>query len=427
MRTVENSLKYLVNTWVGLAILIFFGALLTQPTFANNDKSVSVVYVESNKAENNSILAYRRDANGKLTFMGEYPTRGKGVFDLSLQLGPFDSDQNIITNPERTLLFAVNSGSDTVAVFRIQPNGSLVHVDGSPFPSGGVNPVSVGLSRDTLVVVNKAMDPQRSTLTQPNYASFRVEPDGRLTMLLSNVPAPAGSSPTQALISPSHRLVFDAQFLGEMLQSFILEPGGALTPTDAQPLPASEFVGSTQPHRPLGLWGHPKKPILYVGFVTINRLGVYTYDFLGHLTFVRTVPNSGVAICWLRTNDEGTYLYTSNTMDNTISVYDTTFPLTPVEVQNLKLKGLGNSFQIDLDPQGDFLYVVTQRATSTIPLGEGNTLHVLMVNKANGKLSEAGSSPIKLPVPQGTRPQGVVAVQPLTEAASRSSHERVSS
>ncbi|MCA1583041.1 MAG: lactonase family protein [Acidobacteria bacterium] len=410
-RTAVTPLRPLLARMLkGLAVALLPALFAAQPALADNEKTTSVVYVESNKAENNSILAYRRDANGNLTRLGEYPTRGKGVFDLSLQLGPFDSDQDIITNPERTLLFAVNSGSDTVAVFRILPDGSLVHVAGSPFASGGTNPVSVGLARDTLIVVNKAMDPRRPSLTQPNYASFRVEPDGTLTALLSTVGAPPRSSPTQADISPSKRLVFDAQFLGGHLQSFLLDPAGALLPNAPEGLPASESERGTAP-LPLGLWAHPKQSILYVGFVTVNKVGVYTYDFLGGLTFVRSVPNSGVAVCWLRTNDDGTRLYTSNTGDGTVSVFDTTDPLTPVEIQKHKLRGVGNPFQLELDPTGAYLYVLTQRADSSIPLGEGNTLHVLKVNRANGKLSEAGSSPIELPVPTGTRPQGIAVTQ----------------
>jgi hypothetical protein len=106
-----------------------------------------VVYVESNLfGENaNSILAFRRDENGALTLLPGSPflTGGSGVaIDDVPTVGAFDSDQNIIVNPERTRLFAVNSGSDTIAVFDILPDGGLVPVPGSPFSSGGINPVS---------------------------------------------------------------------------------------------------------------------------------------------------------------------------------------------------------------------------------------------------------------------------------------------
>jgi 6-phosphogluconolactonase (cycloisomerase 2 family) len=392
-------------------ILLLFAALFTAVSCPVTLAQTSTVYVESNRADQNSILAYR-NTGGRLTFLGEFPTGGKGVFDLSLQLGPFDSDQNIETNAEGTVLYAVNSGSDSIAIFSVAPNGSLSPLPGSPFASGGINPVSVGIARDTLAVVNKAMDPARPALKQPNYVSFALAPEGTIEAgPLSTVLAPIESSPSQADVSSGKRLVFDAQFLGGHLQSFFIAHDGSLIPQDFQALPESEFAGSSAPRLPLGLWTHPHQPILYVGFVTINRLGVYTYDSTGHLQFIRSVPNSGQAICWIRSNADGTRLYTANTNDSSISVYDTTFPLRPVEIQHLRLKGLGNPFQITLDPRGSYLYVVTQRATPSIPLGEGNTLQVLKINQPTGKLSQQGSSVVKLPVPPGTRPQGVVAVQ----------------
>ena len=104
----------------------------------------AVVYVETNSPDGNAVMAFDRDARGRLSLMGTYPTGGTGVFDTSLELGPFDSDQDVIANPERTRLFAVNSGSNTIAVFEIAGNGALTPMTGSPFPSGGTNPVSVG-------------------------------------------------------------------------------------------------------------------------------------------------------------------------------------------------------------------------------------------------------------------------------------------
>lgn len=363
-----------------------------------------IVYVESNRAEHNSIFVFK-NSGGDLEFLREVPTGGKGILDSSLKLGPFDSDQNVITNAEGTVLYAVNSGSDSVAAFRVDRNGALTPLEGSPFPSGGSDPVSIGIARDTLVVINKAMDANnQSGANQPSYASFSLDPAGRLVEgPISTVAAPVGSSPSQADISSGKRLVFDAQFLGGHLQSFLLERDGTLMPEDFQAPPGTAL--------PLGVWSHPRQPILYVGFVNVNRLAVYTFDSTGQLHFIRSVPNSGQATCWVRTNASGTRLYTANTGDNSVSVYDNTHPLHPVEIQHLNLKGLGNAFQFLLGPREDYLYIVTQRASASIPLGEGNTLHVLTVHPQSGTLSESANSFIKLNVSGGTRPQGVAAVQ----------------
>jgi hypothetical protein len=186
--------------------LLLPSLVLANPQGEFENVPSGLVYVESNISTpgGNSILAFRRDADGRLSPLPGSPflTGGTGVVDPSLKLGPFDSDQNVIANPEHTLLFAVNSGSNSVAVFHIESDGSLVAVNGSPFPSGGVNPVSVGLAGNILVVVNKNEDPKQDTThSLPNYTSFRVTPEGKLIPVPhSEVPVTAGSSPSQALV-----------------------------------------------------------------------------------------------------------------------------------------------------------------------------------------------------------------------------------
>ena len=54
---------------------------------------------------------------------------GRELFDLS-NTGVLDADQELIVNPQRTLLFAVNSSSDTIAVFHIQTDDTLSAVTG---------------------------------------------------------------------------------------------------------------------------------------------------------------------------------------------------------------------------------------------------------------------------------------------------------
>lgn len=395
----------------------FLGMYLTYPIYAENTPITGVVYVESNipTPNGNSILAYRRNDAGELIPLpgSPFPAGGAGVGDPDFTTGPFDSDQNIIVNPEGTRLFAVNSGSNSIAVFDILDDGRLVPVEGSPFPSGGVNPVSLGLAGDTLYVVNKNMDPaQDETLSVPNYTGFQVTPEGRLIPIpRSTVEVSDGASPSQALLSPDDRFLFGADFLGPVLQVFLIQSDGRLLqgPNTPQRLPDSEFEGTEAPHWPLGLQVHPTQPILYVGFPTVNKLGIYTYDDRGAITFLQTVPNSGAALCWIAINKAGTLLYTTNTGDNSVSVYDLTNPTTPAEIQVVKLSGSGGPFQAALDPSESFLHVVSQRTNPDAPSEEANLLHILQVDAEDGTLTEVPSSPLALPVPDTARPQGIAA------------------
>ena len=371
--------------------------------------SEHVVYTETNDVAN-AILAFRRDAEGRLTLLpgAPFPTGGKGVIDPSFKLGPLDTDQNVLIDHDRRLLFAVNSGSNSISVFRIRlHDGALEPARGSPFPSGGINPVSIGLRGDQIVIINQDMDPAQNVPGElPSIVTRHVTEDGRIVKSPDDttIPLPAGSAPSQALTANDRPFVFDAEFLGGRLASYRLFPNGRLTANPLQPLPASESVGGTAP-LPLGLWANPDARQLYVGFVTVNKLGVYTWDESGMPIFERTVANSGTAICWLRTNRAGTRLYTANTGSSTVSVYDTTDPDQPKEIQAVRTLGPGALFQLALDPTERFLYVIGQRGSRAAP---GNALHVLAVDDEDGTLSEVSSSPapITLRSPDA-RPQGV--------------------
>ena len=236
-------------TWLAALFAVFaLGGLAPREASAQRPKAQNFVYVESDDPAGNAIFAFaRNNADGSLEPLAgsPFPTGGLGI-TFTTALGPFDSDQEIIVNSTHTLLFAVNGGSDTIAVFRINADGSLTPVEGSPFPSGGSNPVSVGLSNDdVLVVVNQDQDPDHPGLFLPNYTSFQVSPQGQLTPVRnSTISVDLGSSPSQALISPGGGLMFGAEFLGGLLRTLQIRANGRLIEADAQPLPPAEFAGT---------------------------------------------------------------------------------------------------------------------------------------------------------------------------------------
>jgi hypothetical protein len=247
---------------------------------------------------------------------------------------------------------------------------------------------------------------------------MRVEGDGNLVPISndtndtsrpfqSTVSVAVGSSPSQAYLASGTNLLFGADFLGGLLQHFRLDGQGQLHALPPIALPASEF-GATTPRLPLGLSSHPKQPILYVGYVTANKIGVYRYNEEGALNFLRTVPNAGQGICWIRSNKSGTRIYTSDTATNQISVYDSTDAEEPVEIQTLTLAGVGNAFQISLSADGKSLFALSQQAAATVPAGQGNVLHTLTI-KGDGTLAETGS-PIIFSLPAGVRVQGLAVV-----------------
>ena len=360
------------------------------------------IYLESNSTAGNSIFTYTFNFTSAPVLKSATPAGGIGVFDSTFALGPFDSDQNLIENSSGTMLFAVNSGSNTIAVFNIHGDGSISPVSGSPFPSGGSDPVSVGLKGDTLVVVNKDQDPAQAGTAVgailPNYTSFNVSPEGQLIPVPdSTVSVAYGSSPSQALIASRDNVAFGADFLGGLLQSFNLDPNGALDQNLPQALPNSIFTGLTGGHQPLGMRTHPFLPILYVDITPVSKVAVYTYDPQGRLNFVRDVPDAGAAPCWAIVNHAGTYLYATNTGDNSIEVYSLADPLNPSQVQHFVMDSNngGAVFSTVIDHSDNWIYVSSEQSSANASVS-ANAFHALKV-AADGTLSEP-FPPTVLPV-----------------------------
>lgn len=427
------------------------------------------LYIQSNHISEgqNSIVGYQRLPNGALKLLPGSPflTGGTGMNNNTHgKLGPHDNDTPIALSRDQKRLFAVNTHSNTIAAFDIMPDGSLRHVKGSPFPSMGVGPNSLTVSDQILVVSNRNEDYHQIEALRgealASYASFRINEDGSLSFL-SKIDLEDGHKPTQVLLSSlNRRIVFgnnfqvDADFDGAGnrswlagnearvaggLQVFMLDAQGRLVETDRAELPETiegyRYLGMDGvPSLPVGIWDHPRRELLYVGFATRNELGVFRYDRKGNLTFLTSVPNSGQDICWLLANKAGTRLYTVNNLPrqeandvaSTVSIYDISASNAekPVEIGRLQLPLPGatfvnnrmvhqpgsTAFQMDLDPSESYLYVISQRVNQTAENSRkaGNILHILKVDQS-GMLEAVGSRHLGQDgVDYTSRPQGIV-------------------
>lgn len=371
-----------------LALLLGVTSVLSATTY---------LYVESNignPANQNSVFGFASDGAGQLNALpgSPYLTGGSGVFASGGT--QFNADQEVTADPAGTLLYAVDGGSNTIGAFAINGDGTLTKVPGSPFPSGGPNPVSIGISGRFLVVANKNEDPRQDpNVDLPNYTTFTVNSDGSLVLNPgSTIDLPRGSSPSQALVWPKGRVVFGLELKTSRIASYKFDRAGLMTEMGSvsPPVPPSVFLGEIL---------HPTKKILYVGLLRSNELGVYRFDASGVMTYVTSIQNNGLDICWLKTNAAGTRLYTSESVSNTLTVYDISQPLAPVEIQHFSLVGPNGSVtNIALDPTESSLYALA-----------GTAIHVLSVD-ASGLLSQPGN-PVPLPGLTNQRALGLVAIR----------------
>jgi 6-phosphogluconolactonase (cycloisomerase 2 family) len=396
---------------------------------------LNYVYTETENTNpgQNAVIAYAQNSSGQLTEIGSFNTGGTGVANTG-PLGPQDSDKEVIASPDGRFIFAVNQGSNTIAVFRVHSDGSLKLINDSAFSSGGTEPVSLAIADGRLYVVNRGDEIAGQTGSiAPSITVFDVAPDGTLIQNFADTTTlPLGLSPSQVLTTPYSNLVFVDTFTPPPLNAvpeaneilpFQIGFNGQLIPA------AGGGVGDpVTPPTLLGLSLNPTQNIIYAGLTMANDVGVFTFDRAGNLTLEDTVPVGlgGAGPCWATVSPNGQFLYTVDTGSNSVGVFSLANPLQPTQVQEFFLGGPQNStgtvtsinprettaFEFSFDASGNYLFVIDHEqnsANGTFP--QGNALHVLSV-AANGTLTESANSPAFLPanIPAGADPQGVAVI-----------------
>lgn len=414
----------------------------------NSGVAKNVVYIEDNDPEGNKILAYRRNGDtGQIdpTPFGIFPTGGKGTGNPKQIIGPPDNDTPLIATPDGKFLLACNFDSNDISVFAVNSNGTLKAVEGSPFPSGGKNPVSLAFmtSKKTgkiVYVANKAQNPDlpagsHPSREVPNYTGFRLSDTGQLTPIPnSTFKVAAGASPAQILFA-GKKFVFAQDLYGVDTTTRVPAPLAPFLPqrvslTHSFTLDKKTGTLKKAPNSPatppnpdaplpflLGMIAHPTQPIIYQGLAARNELAVYSYDSKGSMKFEFTSSSRGAGLCWMVTTRDGKRLYASNTFDGTVSLFDLSNPLRPVETQVLFLSEPGppnptlfppfasQPYQLTLDPTEKFLYIVNERSTSDPSVLEGNAIHVLRID-SNGTMTEPFPT-VKPPVKKETGTLGI--------------------
>ena len=397
--------------WVSLCVLV----IVALATSGSVQAQTNAVYLNANigtVSNANVVLGYSNDGSGNLTPLpgSPYLTGGTGSApapgtSLGLQT---DDDQQVIVNKAGNVLLTVNGFTNTVAVFTINSDASLTPVAGSPFTSGGPQPASLGLFDGVLgngvsflVVVNKESDPNQINPKQPNFQTFTMASDGVLTHNTgSQVTLPYGASPSQAAIGLQH-LVFGMQFAGggtvgvvSQIYSYRIRSNGTLRLNNTVQTPTGNVF--------LGEVVHPTQSILYAALPADSEIAVYQYSIAtGILTFQTTVANPGSLACWLAINSTGTRLYSGESASNSITVYDLTNPLLPVQLQHLTLTATTTGSSVTnmrFDATGQFLYAISNSPTSS-------SLHVMNI-ASDGTMTET-LAPLTLPVPSGNFPIGL--------------------
>src|SRR5436189_1781796 len=126
------------------------------------------VYVQTNDATANEVIAFSRAGDGALAPLGRYSTGGRGTGSPHLA-----SACSIVLSGDGRWLLVVNAGSDELSLFAVQPDGLRL---ADRAGSGGNKPTSVAVSGTLVYVLNNGT---------PGISGFKLV-DGRLNELAAS-------------------------------------------------------------------------------------------------------------------------------------------------------------------------------------------------------------------------------------------------
>ena len=325
------------------------GAFALAPSMhaAANVRNPATVFVMTNAAEQNEVIAYNRGYNGEFTQAGHYPTEGRGSGGLN---DPLQSQGSLVLSNDHKLLFAVNAGSGTLSSFLVGLQGKLVLAD--KIATGGSEPVSSTSYQNRVYVLDGA--------GAGTVVGFTVDGSGRLTTIPN---ASAFLSATSAggssiSISPDGNFVIVTERLTNKLDVFPVLQDGTLGPLQsaASPLPGT-FDGQFDPQGQYIL--SATGPAGAVDAATISSFAVNAAGSLVSVT--ASLPTFGAANCWNAITPNGKYVYTSNAGSSTISAFSIGKGgiLQPVGSTVAATQAAGST-NIDITVSGDsgYLYVL---------------------------------------------------------------------
>lgn len=287
---------------------------------------------------------YDRDEDGRLTKAGEYETGGLGGFTIGAPLDALASQGSLTYH--RGLLFAVNAGSNTVTVFRVE--GTKLHKL-QVIWSGGLLPVSVAARGDLVYVLNAGGEGSVQGFELHKGRLSRIEDANRSLGLHNGNPPAFGTAPAQVKIDPDSEFVLVSTKGANVMFSYEIGRNGKLSRN-----PVISDAGNT----PFGFTFDSEDSLL-VTESGANAVSRFELEDDGALDQVGpSVPNGQQAPCWIQR--VGDYFFVANAGSSTISSYRVTDDGKLELVKNVAADTNGGS--IDMTTSDGFLYV--QNATA---------------------------------------------------------------
>jgi 6-phosphogluconolactonase (cycloisomerase 2 family) len=355
-----------------LTAAVAMSAVLPLPMQAQSksNSATGAVFVMTNNADKNQIIAYKRAADGSLTQTQTFNTGGRGSGG---GIDPLTSQGSLTLGASHALLFAVNAGSGDISVFQIHAS-YLVLTD--RVASGGSEPVAVAQRGNLVYVVNAG--------AASNVSGFRLGAGGKLAPIAnSTVFLSTGNSGASSLaFSPDGTILLVTEKLTNNIDAFAVQSNGTLSAIVINPSagPGLFSISFAPNGAAIATETGP------AGGTNASAVSSYAVAANGTLTAISTsVPTFGTATCWSAITPNGQFVFTENAGTSTVSGFTigSTGTLTAVGGTIVGTLATGaTDLDAGISADGKFLYTLDSGAGEVGEFG---------IN-ADGTLSNIGSA-----------------------------------
>ena len=263
------------------------------------NETTGAVYVQTNDADANEVVAYRRASDGSLTQAGTFATGGRGTGERHL---PSQSSLAVADG----YLLAANAGSDDVSLFAAEGDGLRL---ADTVASGGSRPTSVAVRGGLVYVLNNGS----ATIDGFRITSGKLEPIAGSKRPLSN----DGADGAQIAFSPDGATLVVTERGTNSLSAYAVDERGyaegpATIPSAGQTPYGFDFTAS----------GALVVTEAFGGDIGRAAASSYAVGRPGEVKHVSgSVANTRSEVCWAAVTNDGRFVYVTNFGDGTISSY----------------------------------------------------------------------------------------------------------
>jgi 6-phosphogluconolactonase len=262
----------------------------------HNPVAAPGVYVQTNDAERNAVLAFERRPDGRLSPLGAFDTGGRGSGQPHLA-----SQGSVVVSGDALLV--ANAGSDDVSVFAIEPDGLRLT---DRVASGGRTPTSVAVAGDLVYVLDNG---------SAEISGFRLA-GGRL-VALEGSRRQVGADPAQIAFGPGGRMLAVTERGTDSISTFAIDAvgyavGPVTVPSSGQTPYGFDFTAD----------GALIVTEAFGGAVGKAAASSYAIGDGGRPQPVSaSVADTRSEVCWAAVTRDSRFAYVTNFGDGTISSY----------------------------------------------------------------------------------------------------------